>query len=199
MALDTQSPGALRRLSALRAERGAEHYLVEDNSRGEDRSGSLSVEVDPTGWVVDAWVDRVDDRLRTPPGLVSALREAYTVAEQTRRRRNVRLRGLTPEEIARGDEILTGERRLRPPPWRKPGPMTLPAGRVDPPVRGAEPRPRTMTGTSRARELTVTATRLGAVLDVTVDEEWLRQTGPDMLRYALREAFRALYDQGENR
>ncbi len=87
--------------------------------------------------------------------------------------------------------------------WRpkiaKPLPITRPQGPVTPRPRTLEVagRDRVFHGTSRKGELTVGIRRTNGLAELDVDAAWLRTTTPQLLRFVLKEAFNAAYEEGE--
>jgi hypothetical protein len=188
------SPGVRARLAHLRRTSNPDLYLVESPTWGEADSGALRLMIDPTRWVVDVEVARVTERMRTPKGLREVVLAAQTNADLRRMKKNAELRDLTPEQLARGRDLIAGRRKLKPPPFRRPPPMTRPDGVIDRlAVEPAEPRFR---GTSQEGEVTVVMVRRGGIQRLTVDADWLAGASAELLRYALKEAFQAAYDEG---
>lgn len=195
---ETLSGGARARLSHLRSFLAPSLYLVETTSLGADRSGAVEVETDPTGWVLDVHLVRLDEPLRDAERLQGAVREAILAAELHRTAANATLRGAGPDEAERGRQLLAGERRITPRRREQLPPLEAPAGRVDDPRRVAEPRrDRPVEGVSRAGEVRVAASRTDGVVGVWVDPAWLATAPEALVRFALVEAFADAYEKGE--
>lgn len=195
---ETLSAGARARLAHLRSFLAPSLYLVETTSLGADRSGAVEVETDPTGWVLDVRLVRLEDSLRDAERLRRAVQEAILAAELHRMAANATLRGAGPDEAERGRQLLAGERRITPRRRERLPRLDVPDGRVDDPRRVADPpRDRPVEGVSRAGEVRVTASRTDGVVGVWIDPTWLPTAPEALVRFALVEAFADAYEKGE--
>lgn len=198
MADQTLTDSGRKRLEYLR-KNDPDHYTVEGDTWGYDATEAVGLQIDPTAWVVDVKVTRVIDEMRSLDGLEKILRDAYSSAEIVRLVNCVAYAPDLEERAARGQELLDGKRTLKAPP-RPPEPRIAIQTQVfEVPLRPLEvpDRDRTFYGRSQQGEVTVGVRRGNGLVDITVDEAWLVRTDHQMLRFALKEAFAAAYDEGE--
>ena len=196
----TLTPTGRRRLAHLRKRYGAARYVIEHETWGALIRRAVALRIDATGWVTDVRIARLDDELREVPTLVRTMKDAYASAELTRLVTNAHERGpLDHEAVRRGAELLAGRRRIVAPTIAKPLPITRPSGPVTPRPRTLEiaGRDRVFRGASRDDELWVGIRRTNGLAEIHVDPAWLRTTSPQMLRFAMKEAFNAAYEEGE--
>jgi hypothetical protein len=194
------TPTGRRRLEHLRRSYGAARYVIEHDTWGALIRQAVALRIDATGWVTDVRVERLDDELREVPHFVRTVKEAYASAELTRLVTNAAERGpIDPEAVRRGEDLLAGRRRVRAPAIAKPLPITRPSGPVTPRPRTLEVAgsDRVFRGASRDDELWVGIRRTNGLAEIHVDPAWLRTTSPQMLRFAMKEAFNAAYEEGE--
>lgn len=197
--LSELTPTGRRRLDHLRERYGAARYVIEHETWGAPIR-HVALRIDATGWVTDVRVDRIDDELRDVPALVRTMQDAYASAELTRLVTNAGERGpIDHEAVRRGADLLAGRRRIVAPTIAKPLPITRPSGPVTPRLRTLEVagRDRVFRGASRDDEVWVGIRRTNGLAQIHVDAAWLRVTTPQMLRFALKEAFHAAYEEGE--
>lgn len=201
MATATADQGLHLRLSYLRSKRGGQAFLTEDPTTGQDPTGSVSLEVDASGWVTSSRVSDLEG-LREVDDFVAAVRHAYVAAATARMAANGQARHQdrppSLEEQERGRAIAEGRLRLEPPPRPHFPRWELPTGPVDDRVLapGLDAGERPVTGRSRGDEIQVTATVAAGLGAVQVDANWLRGTSIDLAHYALREAFEDLQEKG---
>jgi hypothetical protein len=199
----TSSPpdvGHASRLEVLRRMYGEARYRTPEPVWGFDDTDAVGVRVDPTGWVVDVRVSRLDPELREEAGLRAVLVQAYAHAELVRLAAGAQEAGTIDEQAARrGLELLEGRRRIAVRRPARPPHLTRPDGVVTPPPRALETvdRFRMHHGTSRDGEVTVGIRLTNGLAHLDVDQEWLRIASAENLRYALKEAFAAAYEQGD--
>lgn len=196
-------PGARARMAVQRQVLSADAFADVEPTWGSDPTGSLELEVDATGWVTDVRVTTVAEELRTPQGLVAALRSAVSAAQLQHLARTAAARPASAEELARGRELEEGRRRLvAPPPYRHPRTSVEelrsevgPGGIA--PIRPDERLSRRSVGRSKEGEVTVSLGWVEGLQSVEVDADWLRGTSAEMLRWALKEAFAAAQEEGD--
>jgi hypothetical protein len=194
------TPTGRRRLDHLRKRYGADRYVIEHDTWGAEIRQAVALRIDATGWVTDVRLIRLDSELREVPVLVQTLRAAYASAELTRLLTNAHERGpIDPAAVRRGRDLLAGRRRIVAPTIARPLPITRPQGPITPRLRTLEVagRDRIFRGASRDDELWVGIRRTNGLAELHVDPAWLRTTTPQMLRFALKEAFHAAYEEGE--
>jgi len=194
------TPTGHQRLEHLRQRYGAARYVIEHETWGAEIRDAVALRIDATGWVTDVRVTRLDGELREVLTLVATLKAAYASAELTRLVTNANERGpLDLEAVRRGEALLAGHRRIVPPRIAKPLPITRPQGPLTPRPRTLEvvSCDRVFLGTSRGEELWVGIRRTNGLAEIQVDQAWLGTTTPQMLRFALKEAFNAAYEEGE--
>lgn len=203
MSQQTQlTPTGRQRLDYLRKRYGDARYVVQHETWGAEIHGAIALRIDATGWVTDVRVSRLDDELREVPVMVRALKGAYASAELTRLVINAHQRGpIEQAAVRRGEDLLAGRRRIVAPTIAKPLAITRPQGPVTPRPRTLEVagRDRVFSGASRDGELTVGIRRTNGLAEIDIDAAWLRTTIPQLLRFALKEAFDAAYEEGETR
>jgi hypothetical protein len=201
MSQQTQlTPTGRRRLDYLRKRYGADRYVIQHETWGAEIRRAITLRIDATGWVTDVKVSRLDDELREVPAMVQTLKGAYASAELTRLVTNANERGpIDQEAVRRGEDLLAGRRRIVAPRIAKPLPVTRPHRPVTPRPRTLEVagRDRIFFGKSREGELTVGIRRTNGLAEIDIDAAWLRETTPQLLRFALKEAFNAAYEEGE--
>jgi hypothetical protein len=194
----TPTHGVRTRLDALCRLLDPDLYRVRAPTRGASRSGAVEVEVDPTGWVLEVRFARFDEALRDPGRLWGALREALLMAELVRAGENAVLRGDGAIEAELGRQLIAGERRIAPRPRPRLPRLEMPRERRDDPRRIAErPRERRFEGVSRDGEIRVTVGVTSGVTGFRADPDWLRRAPEAEIRYAIKEAFADVYEQGE--
>jgi hypothetical protein len=190
--------GVRTRLDALCRLLDPDLYRVRTPTRGASRSGTIEVEVDPTGWVLDLRLARFDEALRDPDRLWGDLREALLTAELVRAGENAVLRGDGATEAELGRQLIAGERRVAPRPRPRLPRLEMPRERRDDPRRVSErPREARFDGVSRDGEIRVTVGATSGVIGFHADPDWLRSAPESEIRYALKEAFADVYEQGE--
>lgn len=193
------------RLEVLRRMYGADRYRAQAPVWGFDDTDAVGVRIDPTGWVVDVRVARLDPQMRETDVLRTLLREAYSRAELMRLAAGAEIEGARGAGIEadarRGLELLEGRRRITVRRPARPPHLTRPDQVTSPPPRSLETvdRFRMHHGVSRDGEVTVGIRLTNGFAHLDVDEEWLRITSAENLRYALKEAFAAAYEQGDAR
>lgn len=198
MADQTLTDSGRKRLEYLR-KNDPSHYSVEGNTWGYDATEAVGLQIDPTGWVVDTKVARINDEMRSPDGLEKIMRDAYSSAEIVRLVNCVAYAPDLKERAARGQELLDGKRQLKAPPMPPQPRIAIQTQVFEVPLRPLEvpDRDRTFHGSSQQGEVTIGVRRGNGLVDLTVDEAWLVRTDHQMLRFALKEAFAAAYDEGE--
>ena len=178
----------VRRMADMRPD----HWFSStDDAVGRDEASGLGVTVDVTGWPVDVTVPQpVPPELRTPDGLVSALRTAIASAALQHRARVGTHRVLSPERQVLVEDLMAGRRRIDPyrmPPIR---PVTLPEHPIDGHVAAPDERDqRTWRGSSHELEVQVAMSLRTGLDRCEVDPDFLVSTDAATLRHALREAF----------
>jgi hypothetical protein len=194
------TPTGHQRLDYLRKRYGDARYVIQHETWGAEIRGAIAIRIDATGWVTDVRVSRLDDELREAATLTETLKSAYASAELTRLVTNANERGpIDQEAVRRGEDLMAGRRRIVAPKIAKPLPITRPQGQVTPRPRTLEiaGRDRVFHGASRKDELSVGIRRTNGLAELHIDAAWLRTTTPQMLRFALKEAFNAAYEEGE--
>ena len=181
------------RVAAQRELRGASWFSDLAPTLGRDPESGLELEVDVTGWPTRVTrLDAVVDALRDEAGLLRAVRRAVGGAALAHLAAVAHGRGLPPDRVARGEELVAGRRRLTPPPTYRSPLLAPPRDPVHPRAWRADERwGRTATGRSREGEVVVVLGWVGGLRELHADEGFLRSTSPDLLRYALTEAFTA--------
>lgn len=195
----TDAVGASR-LEVLRRMYGDGAYPATEPVWGFDDGDAVGVRIDAGGWVVDVRVARLDDRMRDVDVLGAMLHRAYAHAELVRIAAGAQLRGAVDETAARrGLDLLEGRRRIEVRRPARPPHLTRPEFVTSPPPRPLEIRDRFRThhGASREQEVTVGIRLTNGLAELRIDAAWLRVTSADNLRYALKEAFAAAYDEGD--
>ena len=125
-------------------------------------------------------------------GLLRAVRRAVGGAALAHLAAVAHGRGLPPDRVAHGEELVAGRRRLTPPPTYRSPRLAPPRGPVHPRAWRADERwGRTATGRSHEGEVVVVLGWVGGLRELHADAGFLRSTSPDLLRYALTEAFTA--------
>lgn len=188
------------RLEVLRRMYGEGRYRTREPVWGFDDTDAVGVRVDPTGWVIDVRVSRLDQEMREKGALRRRLAQAYGHAELMRLAAGAQEAGGVDEAAARrGLELLEGRRRITVRRPARPPHLTRPDDVVTPPPRPHETvdRFRMHHGASRDGEVTVGVRLTHGLAHLQVDQEWLRITSAENLRYALKEAFAAAYEQGD--
>ncbi|MXG91159.1 hypothetical protein [Nocardioides flavescens] len=174
---------------------------------GQDVTGSLRLLVDRTGWVCDVAVEQVPEELRQVAVLESALRAAIASAMWEHLAAEARQLAEEGDErdLETGRALLEGRVTVSVPPVRRVERTSVEELRAAVARRGPlaiavdERLDRTSTGRSREGEVTVVLGWIDGLQSVVVDAGWLRTTQASMLRYALREAFQAASDAGDER
>lgn len=182
-----------QRLAAQRGLRSAAWFADLAPTTGRDPASGLELEVDVTGWPTRVTrLDTVSAELRDATGLLSALRRAIVAAALGHLAAVAATGDPSREQLARGEDLVAGRRRLVPRPAFRAAPVVRPDGPVDPLSRRVDERwGRTSTGRSREGEVEVDLAWVGGLRALRADPQFLRTTTPDLLRYALTEAFTA--------
>jgi hypothetical protein len=161
------------------------------DARGGDAETGLAVTVDVTGWVVDVEVPERATALRTADGLEAALRRAIGSALLQHLLDNAEHKVLGHEERRRAADLLGGRATLTPRRVEPSPPVERPREPVSPPSYHSDERwRRRWTGTSRDGEVSVAMSAIAGLERLEADDEFLRTCSSQMLRHALREAFR---------
>ncbi|MCW2797159.1 hypothetical protein [Nocardioides sp.] len=192
--------GAASRLAALRRLYGEEHYQATEPVWGFDDGDAVGVQIDPTGWVVDVRLARLDETMREVDVLRRLLRQAYAHAELVRLASSGERRGPINEvDAQRGLDLLRGRRRIAVRRPERPPHLARQDFVSTPPQRSLETvdRFRVHRGVSREGEITVGVRLTNGLAEIEIDAAWLRVTSVENLRYALKEAFAAAYQQGD--
>lgn len=169
-----------------------DHWFTStEDSDGRDEASGLAVTVDVTGWPVDVTVPQpVPPQLRSPDGLVSALRTAIASAALEHRATVGARRVLTPERRELVEDLMSGRRQVEPHRMPPLVPVTVPDHPVDGRVAAQDQRDlRTWRGRSRAGEVEVALSLRTGLDRLEVDPAFLASTDAATLRHALREAF----------
>ena len=179
------------RLAAQRRLRGASWFADLAPTTGRDPHSGLEVEADVSGWPLRVVrLDSVSEALRDPDGLLAALRRALGVAALAHLAAVAVRRDLTPEQLARAEELVSGQRRIVPRPAYRALPVLPPHGPLDPVrVRVDERWDRAGVGRSREGEVEVELDWVGGLRALRCAPGFLPTTSASMLRYALSEAF----------
>lgn len=200
MTSSSTDAAATSRLEVLRRMYGDELYQPTAPVWGFDDSDAVGVQIDDTGWVVDVRIARLDDAMRDVDRVRGLLRQAYAHAELFRIASSAQQGGVVDEnDVQRGLDLLEGRRRIT---VRRPArPPHLTRQEF---VSTAAPRPletvdrfRVHRGVSKEGEISVGVRLTNGLAELEIDDEWLRVTTPENLRYALKEAFAAAYEQGD--
>lgn len=177
-----------QRLEQLRATDTIGVYASDEPTEGTDRTGALTVTIDPTLRVVGTEALHIDG-LRTPAELGAAVASAYRAAITARLRRDApdQPRGARPVPVAtpvrpdiRKDELLNRHYIFE---------ATREQRRARRPASGV------VTGRSRNDCVWVTLSPASAMGTVDADPGWLAQTTGSLLASALTEAFEDAYSE----
>ena len=181
------------RAAMQRGLRGRQWFASETPTGGRDERTGLELEVDATGWPLRVTrLEVVTDELRRAEGLLAAIRRATGAATLAHLAENAQLRTLSDAELARGQDLLQGRRRLVPPPAYRAAPVTRPREPVSPAGYTVDVRSeRVSVGVSRDGEVQVEMGWVDGLRSLQADPDFLDRTPPDLLRYALTEAFTA--------
>lgn len=188
------SPAPLdQRVAAQRGLRSAAWFADLAPTVGRDPASGLELEVDVTGWPTRVTrLEVVTDELRGAAGLLSALRRAIGGAALAHLAAVAAVDDPSREQLARGQDLLEGRRAVVARPAFRAAPVVRPDGPVDPRSTRVDERwGRTATGRSRQGEVEVDLGWVGGLRTLRADPGFLRSTAPDLLRYALTEAFTA--------
>jgi hypothetical protein len=194
--------GAAARVMAHREADPRYAFTEDDRDQGEDRTGSVEVVVDGSGWILEITLRDLPADLRTADALGAAVREASRSAQL--RRLVARTPAPSAAEAERGAEIMDGRRGLVPPPL--PAPLLLPGVeqlherylREGLPARQGDDRTaRSFRGRSRGSEIVAVVSWLEGLDLLEVDGDWLASASRDDVHYSLREAFAEVYEEGE--
>lgn len=180
------------RVAAQRALRSDRWFADLAPTAGRDLETGLELEVDVTGWPTRVVrLDEASASLRDPVGLLGALRRCTGAAALAHLVQvAVRDESQEAERRARGEELLSGRRRVVAPPAYRAGPVVRPDGPLRPRSQHADERwERVVTGRSREGEVEVELGWVRGLRSVRTDPVFLRSTSPTMLRHALTEAF----------
>ena len=188
-----------RRLERLRAALPRISYAWQEATWADDPSGSIAVCIDPTAWVVDVAVGDLAEPLRDESAFTQAVRDAYLRADLNRIARGRAMQPDAAESDRAGAELLAGTRTLTPRLIEPPRPIARPTSPVTT-VLAADvvlTRDRVHRGVSRDGEVEVGIRWDCGLVDLRVEPRWLIRAGSSDIRYALKEAFGAAYDEGE--
>jgi hypothetical protein len=189
-------PATAARLGRLRRFDTTGFYANESPTNGADSTGSITITIDATRRVVGVNGTRIDDALRTPQGLRTAVRGAYLAAMLAQIRASRALAGTAPHG-----------RWTRPPqvalPQRDPNPVVF-----DDPIENGRTEIVTdysayydeslnsslkATGISDNTCVTVTLSRPDQSGVVDADPGWLRHAQPSNICNAVLQAFTDAY------
>lgn len=174
----------------VRRLRGEDWMRTTQHTWGYDAETGIEVQVDAASWPVDFRIAEIPAEARTWSGLTEAVRRAISAATIAQLAENTEARGLTPEREQRARDALAGRYRLTAPRIPRRGPIRRPDVPVAGPTASAATRHRhRIEGSSRAGELRVEANSIYGMTRIVGDDEFLATCAPDLLRYALREAF----------